>query len=189
MSSEAVLEAAPMVGNAHLGQRGSGHSVVPRAQHASRLRAGIRAGLRSGRGCRQTMRTRGVCAPALEHQFVWEGLVLGNGRQSRGQNRTREIRPSGIVGGLWETWSMVELGTRRTIERVRVGNSPPTDARAQFLSRQPHAAFDEAGAGNGSTVWLMRHSRRKRGATDMLDLARHRASSRPYIGGYAVCST
>ncbi len=28
MSSEAVLEAAPMVGNAHLGQRGSGHSVV-----------------------------------------------------------------------------------------------------------------------------------------------------------------
>jgi hypothetical protein len=28
MSSEAVLEAAPMVGNAHRGQRGSGHSVV-----------------------------------------------------------------------------------------------------------------------------------------------------------------
>lgn len=28
MSSEAALEVAPMVGNAHLGQRGSGHSVV-----------------------------------------------------------------------------------------------------------------------------------------------------------------
>ena len=28
MSSEAVLETVPMVDNAHLGQRGSGHSVV-----------------------------------------------------------------------------------------------------------------------------------------------------------------
>jgi len=30
---------------------------------------------------------------------------------------------------------MVELGTRRTTERVRVGNSPPKAARAVFLSR------------------------------------------------------
>ena len=36
MSSEAALEAAPMVGNAHLGQRGSGHSVVSLAQHVPR---------------------------------------------------------------------------------------------------------------------------------------------------------
>jgi len=28
MSSEVALEVAPMVGHAHLGQRGSGHSVV-----------------------------------------------------------------------------------------------------------------------------------------------------------------
>jgi len=28
MSSEAALEVAPMVGNAHRGRRGSGHSVV-----------------------------------------------------------------------------------------------------------------------------------------------------------------
>ena len=28
---------------------------------------------------------------------------------------------------------MVELGSRRTTERVRVGNSPPTAARAVFL--------------------------------------------------------
>jgi hypothetical protein len=32
-----------------------------------------------------------------------EGLSLENGVQSRGQNRTRESRPSGIVGGLVET--------------------------------------------------------------------------------------
>ena len=103
-----------------------------------------------GQGCRQTVRMRGVCEPALQLRFTWEGLHLKNGMQSRGQNRTREIRPSGIVGGLWETWSMVELGSRRTIERVRDGNSRPTDERAQILSRQPHAAFEVAGLGNVS---------------------------------------
>ena len=103
MSSEATVEVAPTVGNTRLGQRGSGHSAVPRTQHASRLRAGLHAGLRSGRGCRTTMWTRGVCAPALELQSAWEGPHLENGVQSRGQNRTREIRPSGIVGGPGET--------------------------------------------------------------------------------------
>src|ERR1039458_6970233 len=34
----------------------------------------------------------------------------------------------------------------------------------------PHAGCDVAGAGNGFTVWLLRHSQRKRGATDRLDL-------------------
>src|SRR5215813_9809139 len=47
---------------------------------------------------------------------------------------------------------MVELGTRCTTERVQIGNSPPTVARAAFLSRQPHAAFDVAGAGNVAMV-------------------------------------
>ncbi len=97
------------------------------------------------------MSIRGACELALKLRSQRKGLRLENGMQSRGQNRTREIRPSGIVGGLWETWSMVELGSRRTIERVRVGNSRPTDARAQTLSRQPHAAFDVAGVGNGIT--------------------------------------
>jgi hypothetical protein len=35
---------------------------------------------------------------------------------------------------------------------------------------KPHAAFEEAGAGNGPTVRLVRHSQRKRGATDRPDL-------------------
>jgi len=34
----------------------------------------------------------------------------------------------------------------------------------------PHATFEEAGAGNGITVRLVRHSQRKRGATDRPDL-------------------
>jgi len=36
-------------------------------------------------------------------------------------------------GGLAETWIKVELGTRRTTERVRVGNSPPKVACAAIL--------------------------------------------------------
>ena len=62
-----------------------------------------------GQGCRQTVRMRGVREPALKLRFTWEGLHLENGVQSRGQNRTREIRPSGIVGGLAETWVWSEL--------------------------------------------------------------------------------
>ena len=38
----------------------------------------------------------------LSFPRVWEG----SRRKSQGQNRTREIRPSGIVGGLMETWVM-----------------------------------------------------------------------------------
>src|SRR5271156_1678958 len=34
----------------------------------------------------------------------------------------------------------------------------------------PHAGCDAAGAGNGFTVWLLRHSQRKRGAIARLDL-------------------
>ena len=45
----------------------------------------------------------------------------------------------------------------------------------------PHAGFDEAGAGNRLTVWLVRHSQRKRGATDRPDLRSDGASPRPYL--------
>jgi len=34
----------------------------------------------------------------------------------------------------------------------------------------PHAGCDVAGAGDGFTVWLLRHSQRKRGETDRPDL-------------------
>src|SRR4030095_5520306 len=48
-------------------------------------------------------------------------------------NRTREIRPSGMRGGLAETWAMGELGTHLAIERASVGNSPPKVIRAALL--------------------------------------------------------
>ncbi len=74
MSFEAICKVAQVAGNARAWQRGSGHSVVPRIRYASRLRAGSHALSGSGRGYRQTMRARGVCAPALKHQLTWEGL-------------------------------------------------------------------------------------------------------------------
>jgi len=47
----------------------------------------------------------------------------------------------------------------------------------------PHAGFDEAGAGNRLTVRLVRHSQRKRGAMDRPDLRSSGASPRPYLMG------
>src|SRR5260370_36355257 len=43
----------------------------------------------------------------------------------------------------------------------------------------PHAGCDVAGAGNGFTVWLLRHSQRKRGATGEARPSEYRASPRP----------
>ena len=50
------------------------------------------------------MNVGGVCVPSLEPLTAWEDLLPANAVQSRGQNRTRAIRPSGIVGGPVETW-------------------------------------------------------------------------------------
>lgn len=56
----------------------------------------------------------------------------------------------------------ITLGTKQTGERN---------------AGKPHVAFDVAGAGNGFTNELMRHSQRKRGATDRLTLRIPRQSS------------
>jgi len=62
---------------------------------------------------------------------------------------------------------------RHSAERVpedRVVELEPEDLDAKWAGARsagkPHAACEEAGAGNGPTAWLVRHSRRKRGATD-----------------------
>src|SRR5271156_4443735 len=59
----------------------------------------------------------------------------------------RESRPSTI--------GHITLGTKQT-DAPSAGN--------------PHAGCDVAGAGDGFTVWLLRHSQRKRGAMARLDL-------------------
>src|ERR1700730_6547588 len=48
---------------------------------------------------------------------------------------------------------------------------------------KPPAGFDAAGAGNLPTVRLVRHSQRKRGATDRLNLRGNGARPRPYCAG------
>src|SRR5215471_7762672 len=60
-------------------------------------------------------------------------LCRANTKTSLAANRTRESRPSGMRGGLAETWAMGELGTHLAIERASVGNSPPKVIRAAFL--------------------------------------------------------
>ncbi len=143
MSSEAAFEVAPMVGNACVGQRGSGHSAVPEAQHASRLRAGSHAGLRAGRGSRQTTRIRGVRAPALELQPAWEGP---DSEEWHAEPRSEPDSGNPTVRDRRGALGDVTHGEPRNPTRNRksgLGHSSSTGARAQDLSRQPHVRFDE----------------------------------------------
>src|SRR5450755_1216032 len=48
--------------------------------------------------------------------------------------------------------------------------NPGTKQTGAPSAGNPHAGCDVAGAGNGFTVWLLRHSQRKRGETARLDL-------------------
>jgi hypothetical protein len=71
----------------------------------------------SGRGYWKTVQLWGACELALKPQVAREGLYLINDWQSRDQNRTREIRPSGIAGRLTETWAMVKAKRARNVKR------------------------------------------------------------------------
>ena len=52
-----------------------------------------------------TTHLRGVCRRVLNPRDVWEGPS----GKAAAANRTREIRPSGMRGGLTETWTKVEF--------------------------------------------------------------------------------
>ncbi len=61
--------------------------------------------------------------------YADHGLNLKSGRKTYGgaaatSNRTRENRPSGIIGALGNT-AMAEIGSHSTIERVETGHSRP----------------------------------------------------------------
>ena len=55
----------------------------------------------------------------MSQHLSFPGIWKGSRRTGQGQNRTREIRPSGIVGGPMETWT-TEVG-------LRPGGKPPDE--------------------------------------------------------------
>jgi len=63
----------------------------------------------------QTTSKRGGYGSAFKLHWLWEG----SGWKSQGQNRTREIRASGIVGGLAETWAMEKGKRARKAETLK----------------------------------------------------------------------
>jgi hypothetical protein len=92
----------PCAGNAGTRQRGSGHLAVPGWFSDTEPRQSRPS--QRGRVDEQTSVRWGVCGPGLKPRHDWEGSP----RKSQGQNRTGEIPPSGIVGGLAETWTRGE---------------------------------------------------------------------------------
>lgn len=107
--SETTREVVPTSGNTRRGRRSPGHSVATDGEHErtwpmrpnlSRSRKAPVDSSWRWLGDRQTTGTRGVCVSALEPPLLRAGMSLINVVQNRGQNRTRETRPSGIVGRL-----------------------------------------------------------------------------------------
>ncbi len=90
--------------------------------------------------------------------------------------------PGGRKGFGWTRWSnewlydrMGQLPTRSMVRcesgSSRIGHiTLGTKQTGAPSAGNPHAGCDVAGVGNGFTVWLMRHSQRKRGETARLDL-------------------
>jgi len=106
------LEAAParvtpVPGKGALGTR------WPRQSGTHQTQRWVTRGLHRGEGARQTPPRRGEGCASTAVSRAGGRRALRNGVQSRGQNRTREIRPSGIVEGLQETWPVGGLSTRR----------------------------------------------------------------------------
>ena len=92
-----------MVGNAHARQRGAGHSVVLRPSQEPQTQSWETFEGSWDEGAAKPCHRGVYGSERLKLHRGWEGLSLENGVQSRGQNRTRESRLSGIVGGPAET--------------------------------------------------------------------------------------
>jgi hypothetical protein len=152
MSSEMTIKVIPVMGNAHTGQRDSGHSVVSSMLYAPRRRTGTVQLWSLGTRILVNHRLWGVCEPVLKPQFVWKGWYLENGVQSRGQNRTREIRLSGIVGRLAETWAKANAIWAHMAET-------PKQTSVCLRSRAPYFYPDIRTSGSVRGVDVLLHGR------------------------------
>ena len=140
--SEMAPEVIPIGGNTPGGQRSPGHSAVEdyerrehMAGHLIRSKLSRRDEYRRharwvrGEEAGKPIRRGVYASQRLSFRRRGKASSLTNVVQGRGQNRTREIRPSGIAGGLQEMWLMVELGTHHATERAWL-ETLPLPARA-----------------------------------------------------------
>src|SRR6516225_10983578 len=89
------------------------------------------------------------------------------------------VRRAGTLRGVSRLLRAAQLGSRPSlIDLINLG----VNCAGARSAGNPLATCDVAGAGNQLTVWLVRHSQRKRGATDRPDLRSTGASPRPYRG-------
>src|SRR6476659_2711594 len=73
----------------------------------------------------------GVHGPAFKPLQIWKGLR----KKAKVSNRTREIWPSGIIGGASGNVSHGETVNPSCNRKSRNGNPSPTAGRARFLSQ------------------------------------------------------
>ena len=121
----------PGAGNARSGQRGSGHSVATRSRYAPDTELGYAGPASWRRGeANSTASGRRVC----QHRSFapWGKARPEKWAQSRGQNRTREIRPSGIVEGLQETWPVGALFPMRRARLISISTSRSSTSCSPF---------------------------------------------------------
>ena len=124
----------PGAGNARSGQRGSGHSVATRSRYAPDTELGYAGPASWRRGeANSTASGRRVC----QHRSFapWGKARPEKWAQSRGQNRTREIRPSGIVEGLQETWPV-----GKSMRRARLISISTESRRPRVMRWRPARA-------------------------------------------------
>jgi hypothetical protein len=86
------------------------------------------------------------------------------------------VRNAGTLLGVPRLLRAAQLGSRPSL--IDLINLVVNCAGARSAGN-PLVTCDVAGAGNQLTVWLVRHSQRKRGATDRPDLRSNGASPRP----------
>src|SRR5215472_11124017 len=87
------------------------------------------------------------------------------------------VRNAGTLRGVSRLLRAAQLGSRPSlIDLINLG----VNCAGARSAGNPLATCDVAGAGNQLTVGLVRHSQRKRGATDRPDLRSTGASPRPY---------
>jgi hypothetical protein len=105
--------------------------------------------------------------------------VPASGLRLEAMEQGMAVRYAGTLFGVPRILCAVVLSSRSKL--IGLINLEAKCAGARSAG-YPHATCDEAGAGNRLTVRLVRHSQRKRGATDRLNLRSNGASPRLIVG-------